>query len=530
MRHALLLFLAGTLTAAELRFSMRSDPKTLDPLAVTERSSDTVRYLTTARLLRRNRVTQKLEPELAEKWEVRDQGRTLIFHLRPGLRYSDGTPADSKDVEATIKRLLDPAKAYPAGESLRSAGITAIETPGPLEVRIRTKEPIAGLDGVLEEIPILSSRSPLQDKASLGPFVLTEYKRGYSLQLTRNPNYFRKDAAGRPLPRVDSVRIDIQSNPELERSRFERGDLHFLSSIDPEAFAALQKTGQALDAGPTLEGEILWFNQFPGSPLADHKKRWFQSREFRRAISAALHRDDLVRVVYNNHATPGVGPIAPSSKEWFASRLRAQPFDPKATQAFLAKGGFETRNGTLFDSGGNPVTFSILTNAGNRLRMRMATMIQQDLQKIGIQVQVVPLDMPSLLDRMTRSSNYDAVLLGLVNIDLDPNHQMNIWLSSSGSHPWNPSQKQPATPWEAEIDQLLKAQFHASTPAKRKQLLERFQEIAADQAPILYLVHPNALTAVSGQLTGARVSNMMPRILWNVEELDLKPEAQAARR
>ena len=162
MRFLSTLLLGTALYAAELRFSIRSDPKTLEPLAVTDQNSDTVRYLTTARLVRRNRISQKLEPELAEKWEVRDRGRTLIFRLRPGLRYSDGTPADSEDVKVTIERLLDPVRAYPMSEGLRAAGITRVETPGPLEVRIRTAEPVAGLESFFEEIPILSSRSPFR--------------------------------------------------------------------------------------------------------------------------------------------------------------------------------------------------------------------------------------------------------------------------------------------------------------------------------------------------------------------------------
>lgn len=530
MRFLPVLLLSAALSAAELRLSMRSDPKTLEPLSVTDANSDTVRYLTTARLVRRNRITQKLEPELAEKWEVRDQGRTLLFRLRAGLRYSDGTPAGSQDVKATITRLLDTVKAYPMGEGLRAAGIATVETPSLLEVRIRTKEPVAGLDSFFEEVPILSSRSPLKDAAALGPFVLVDYKRGSSLRFQRNPNYFRKDAAGKPLPRLDAIRVDIQANPDLERSRFEKGELHILAALDPEGYAALQKSGQAHDAGPTLDSEILWFNQFPGAPLPEHKKKWFRSREFRRAISVALHREDLVRVAYSGRAVPGVGPVAPSAKEWFSPKLRAQAFDAKEVQANLAKGGFRKRDGLLYDADGNAVSFSLLTNSNNRLRTRMAAMIQQDMEKIGVQLQVVALDMPSLLERMTRSSNYDAILLGLVGIDLDPNDQMNIWLSSSGSHAWNPSQKQPATPWEAEIDQLLQAQFHAATPAKRKQALYRFQEIVAAEAPVLYLVHPNALAAVSAQLTGVRISSLLPRVLWNVEELDIAHPVTAARR
>ena len=102
--------------------------------------------------------------------------------------------------------------------------------------------------------------------------------------------------------------------------------------------------------------------------------------------------------------------------------------------------------------------FSIITNAGNKYRERMATMIQEDLQKIGIHVNVVTLDFPSLIERMTQTFDYEAILLGLTNVGLDPNEQMNVWLSSSENHQWNPQEKTPETAWEAEIDRLMRAQ------------------------------------------------------------------------
>src|SRR5882724_7399496 len=105
----------------------------------------------------------------------------------------------------------------------------------------------------------------------------------------------------------------------------------------------------------------------------------------------------------------------------------------------------------------------------------MATMIQQDLKKIGIKVNVVTLDFNSLLERMTQSYNYEACLLGFQNVELDPNSQMAVWLSSADNHQWNPSQKSPATPWEAEIDKLMRAQASSLNPAKRKEFVDKVQ-------------------------------------------------------
>jgi len=129
----------------------------------------------------------------------------------------------------------------------------------------------------------------------------------------------------------------------------------------------------------------------------------------------------------------------------------------------------------------------------------MGAMIQQDLAAIGIKVSLVTLDFPSLIERMTRTLNYEGCLLGLVNTDLDPNSQMNVWLSSGENHQWNPAQKTPATAWESELDALMRAQASTNDPQKRKLLFDRVQDIVREQEPLIYLVHKNALSAVGVQ-------------------------------
>jgi peptide/nickel transport system substrate-binding protein len=120
---------------------------------------------------------------------------------------------------------------------------------------------------------------------------------------------------------------------------------------------------------------------------------------------------------------------------------------------------------------------------------------------------------------MSQTFDYEACLLGLINVDLDPNGQMNVWLSSSATHPWNPNQKAPETPWEAEIDHLMRSQASASDPSRRKALFDRVQEIVWEQAPVLYLVNPNALLAASPLLRNLSPSILRPQLLWNVDRI-----------
>jgi peptide/nickel transport system substrate-binding protein len=266
----------------------------------------------------------------------------------------------------------------------------------------------------------------------------------------------------------------------------------------------------------------MWFNEVAKAPIPGYKKEWFRSTTFRRAISESINRADLARVVFRGHAQPAIGPISPANKFWFNANLKPQPYSPDAALKSLQPEGFHLENGTLKDKQGNEVVFSIITNAGNKYRERMATMIQEDLQKIGIHVNVVTLDFPALIERMTQTFDYEAILLGLTNLGLDPNDLMNVWLSSSENHQWNPQEKTPETAWEAEIDRLMRAQAASTIPKKRKEAFDRVQQIAVEQQPFIFLVNKNALSAVSPNVHGANPVILVPQTYWNAERLSLK--------
>ena len=104
----------------ELRFCLRMEPKTFDPLKVEDEASATIRYLTGGVLVRVNRQTQELEPELAQGWKVSKDGRQITFRLRSGVSFSDGTPFSAGDVAYTVQQLMDPALHSATGDAFRS--------------------------------------------------------------------------------------------------------------------------------------------------------------------------------------------------------------------------------------------------------------------------------------------------------------------------------------------------------------------------------------------------------------------------
>ena len=508
----------------ELRFNLTHEPKTLNPLLASDDSAAVIQYLTSGVLIRVNRLTQELQPELAESWKVSPDSRSIILNLRKGVSFSDGTPFSAEDVAFSIVMATDPKLHSPSGESFVVSGAPAkcrIITPDSLSVTFAA--PVAGMERLFDNLPILSSKSALQEKAALGPFMVTSYQPGVEVLLRRNPCYWKKDESGKRLPYLDSIRLPIQQNREIEFTRFTRGEIQLINRMQPEMFDRLAKTdpGAARDNGPSTDVDFLWFNQTAASPLPSYKKAWFLSRNFRQAISAAINRDDICRVVYRGHARPSVGPFSAANQFWFNSKLKPQPFDPTAAAKLLALDGFRLNGASLADSQGHPVEFSVVTNAGNQARERTAVMIQQDLQSIGVKLNIVTLDFPSLIERITKSFQYEACLLGLTNVGLDPDEMMDTWLSSSENHGWNPGQKTPATLWEAEIDKLMHGQESTSDRAKRKAQFDRVQEILHNEVPYIFLVHPNSLTAISRRVHGVRPSVLFPQTFWDIEHLTL---------
>lgn len=515
-------------SGGELRFCLRGEPKTFNPLLVEDDASETIRYLTGGVLIRLNRETQALESGLALSWKVGQEGRRISFRLRRGLLFSDGTPFTAEDVAYTMKALMDPQLHSPTGDSFRSAeGQIDVQVSSPDRVAITFPAPVAGLERLFDQVAILSARSPKKEMTVLGPFYVAEYSVGSYVLLRRNPNYWKRDQNGRPLPYLDSIRLDIQRNRDIELLRFRRGEIHLINTLDAEYFDRLQKemSGAARDAGPGLDSEQMWFNQMSAAPLPEYKKNWFRMTEFRRAVSMAINRADICRIVFGGHARPAYGPVSPANRFWFNSALPAPQYDAAGALPLLAQAGFRLENGVLRDSAGNRVEFTIVTNAGNKAREQMATMIQQDLLQIGIKVNVVTLDFSSLIERMTRTYDYEACLLGLVNTDLDPNSQMNVWLSSAENHQWNPKQSKPVTSWEAEIDRLMRTQASALNDKKRKAAFDKVQKIAAEQQPFVYLVNKDALTAISPAVAGSSAAVLRPQAFWNIEVLRLAPDS-----
>jgi peptide/nickel transport system substrate-binding protein len=161
--------------------------------------------------------------------------------------------------------------------------------------------------------------------------------------------------------------------------------------------------------------------------------------------------------------------------------------------------------------------------------MKIATIIQGDLEQLGMQVQVVPLEFQSIMARLFDSFDYEASILGLVSGDADPNPEINVWTSGGGTHLWAQSEVQPVVSWQAELDTLMRRQTTVLDYKKRKQMYDRVQELVATYDPVICVVSPNVLVGARNSLEGVKPSVMRNYLLWNAEQLFWRKETAERR-
>ena len=278
------------------------------------------------------------------------------------------------------------------------------------------------------------------------------------------------------------------------------------------------------DAGPGLEYNFLMFNLNDDTegrlPEVARKQKWFRDVRFRQAVSSAIDRAGIVRLVYRNRGVALATHVSPGNKAWFNASIPVSGRSlPKAHELLKAAGFSWKADNTLIDSSGQPVEFTILVSSSNTQREQIATLVQEDLKAIGITAHVVPLESRSANDRVLNTHDYEAIVMGLVSGDADPTPDMNVLKSDAQTHLWHLNEKAPATPWEAELDQLMEKQLVTLNYQQRKKIYDHVQEILAQQLPVVYLTSPNILVGAQEDLGNFRPAVIEQYTFWNAEEL-----------
>ena len=546
-------------SGGRLVLALRAEPKTLNPLIAADAPSREVIGAMQADLVHINRATQLTEPALAKSWKISPDGLRYTLVLRRGLEFSDGRPLDADDVLFTFRVYLDEKVHAPQRDLLLFDGkpisvrktdsqTIVFQLPKPYGVSERMFDGWAILPRHLLERPYAEGKiaqlgaltTPANQWAGLGPFRLKEYVAGQRLVLERNPYYWKTDEKGNRLPYLDELVFFFVPSADAQVLRFQSGETDVISRLGAENFSVLSRQEgnyTMVDAGPGLEYNFLFFNL--GDPTEKTpaeivlRQKWFREVKFRQAVSDALDREAIVRLVYQGRGAPLWGMVTPGNRRWQDDKLPHPPRSLERARSLLKEAGFSwtsASNGetTLVDSGGKPVEFSIVTSSSNADRAKMAALVQDDLKQLGMRIQVVPLEFRSLLDRVTQTKEYDACVLGVVSTDADPNVDINVWLSSGGTHLWNPSQTRPATAWEAEIDRLIDEQKYARTVEQRRKLYDRAQELLWEYQPMIFLASPDILTGAKKSVGNFRPAVLEPYVLWNVDQLYLRNKVVSA--
>ncbi|MBJ7898905.1 MAG: ABC transporter substrate-binding protein [Cyanobacteria bacterium RI_101] len=546
----------------QLALSILSDPKTFN--AVLSQESPNIFGLTYEGLIRENPLTGVKEPALAESWQISEDAKTITFTLRENLRWSDGEPLTIEDVLFSYNELyLNPKIPNNYRDSLRvgkSGAFPQIKGQGERQIVFTINEPFAPfLDGA--ELPILPAHilrptaekldpqgnpqfltvwgtdTPPEEIVVNGAYRLVSYLPSQRLIFEKNPRYWRQDAQGQALPHIPRVIWAIVESTDTALLQFRSGGLDSLA-VSPESFSLLkqeEKRGNftIYNGGPAYGSNFLTFNlnqgRRDGKPLVDPvKAKWFNDLNFRQAIAYGVDRERMVNNIFRGLGEPQNSPVSVQSP-FYDRSLRGYPYDPQKARALLAQSGFYLNpQGELLDKENNPVRFTLHTNAGNKIREAMGAQVQEDLGKLGIRVDFSPLNFGVLVDKLSNSLEWEAVILGLTGGN-DP-HAPNIWYTDGNLHVFNqqpragspPLPGQKVYPWEEKIAALALAGSQVLDLPRRKEIYNQFQQEVETSLPFIYLVNAYSLGAVRNRFCGIEYS-ALGGAFWNLEEIQLCP-------
>jgi peptide/nickel transport system substrate-binding protein len=516
--------------------SIRAEPRSFNRYMARDLTTTVLTFLMHGALVRINRVTNELQPELAARWELLPDQRTYRLQLRPNVRFSDGAPFSADDVVFSFRAIYDRAVGSVLADTLQVHGqpltVTAEDA---ATVVIRFPSPFAPGLRMLDGVPIYPrhrlepalaagtfraawgpSAAP-SDIAGLGPFTLRRYEPGQRLTFDRNPYYWQR---GDQRPRLAHVVLEVVTDQAAELLQLETGGIDLTQSeLRPSDVPALKRAVAAgrvavTDAGIGLDGDLFWLN-LTSAKAKDPRSRWLQNSVFRRAIAQGIDRRAFVDTVYLGEAVPADSIVSPGNRVWHAS-ARPPEYDVAGARRLLGSMGLSYRNGDamLEDADGHPVRFSLLTQKGNTSLERGASVIRDSLAQIGVQVDVVALDVGALIDYVMRG-NYDAAYFRLLTTDTDPALNLDFWLSSGSAHMWNAEQRAPATAWEAEIDALMEQVSTESNIERRRELFVDVQRIMAREVPVLCFAFPRLPIAVNSRVVDGMPAPFRPPLLWN---------------
>jgi peptide/nickel transport system substrate-binding protein len=534
-----------------------SGPKTFNPIVSSETSSSDIWHLMFDRLVGFDPIAREFTPRMADSWTRSGDGLSWTFHLREGLRWSDGGEVTSGDVTFAFEVIYDDGVPAVGRETLSLEGrpfdVTAIDE---RTVRISTQRPygpmLYALSAAFWPLPrhvlegpyregrfaeAMSVGTPPAEIVVSGPFRLELSEPGRTV-LSPNPNYWRVDANGTRLPYLERVVFVETGDWNSWRLRFESGELDYYLCRPDEVsdFREGRARGDytTFDLGLETGTTHFWYNLNPGAdargrPYVDPEKlRWFSDVRFRRATSHGIDRESIVRAVYHGWGGAIYGPTSPVDKLWYNSDILEYSYDPAKAGRLLDDMGLVDRDedGVREDRDGTDVRFTFMTNVETPARVAMGNMIAMDLKAIGIDAVFKSLDFNTVVSMIGDSYRYDACLLS-VTAGPDPVGGLDVWLSSGWMHAFNPNQASPGTRWEAEVDRLVFQNLTGLDYAERKAAWDKVQTLYAENLGFIFVANQRTFVAVRDKFGNLKPQPYQEwhRAAWNADEIYVRVRA-----
>ncbi len=523
-------------------------PKTFNPWESRDATSSQIGELLYDSLVTTDVITGEVIPKLAKDFKVYNNGKTYIFKLRKGLKWSDGNDITADDVVFTFNDIIFKGLGNTSTrDSLYIDGeLPQVTKINDYKVKFKISKPFAPFLRMIS-VPIapehvlkkytdmgeeafnlqLSTNSDLKTFVTSGAFILEEYIPAQRIVLKRNPNYYMVNKNGDKLPYIDKYIFQIvqDQNTELLKFQSKESDVinlngYYVSKyIDNE----LNSDYKVYNLGPTSSTLFLCFNlnnrkNDKGKFYVEEKKqKWFNDRNFREAVDYAIDRDAIIFNVASGVGAPLF--TAESLQSIFLNEniANGHKVDLNRSRQLLKDSGFYfDKNNILHDKEGNVVEFDLLTNAGNLEREIIGVMIKEDLSNIGIKVNFKPIEFNTLVNRITNTLSWDAVVLGLTGSPLEPHSGKNVWYSNGALHMFNKRNQNDNNyddilPFEKELDNIFDEASLEINFEKRKELYDKYQEIVYNERPFIYLYSPLNIVAIR-----KKIKNIYPTSLGGI--------------
>ena len=490
------------------------DASTLVPILASDSASADICGLVFNGLIR---YDKDLNPEgdLAESWDIKEDGLVIIFHLRKNVRWHDGQPFTASDVEFTYQKLIDPNVKTPySGDFERVKSFEALDDH---TVKVTYKEPFSpGLSSwgmwimpkhILEKED-LSNTKFSRNPVGTGPYKFKEWKTGEKIVLVSNPDYYE----GRPyinryiyriIPDQATTFLELQTQGVDEVGLT---PLQYARQTDTPFFKKYYKKYKYPSFGYTYLG-------------LNMKDPLFADSRVRLALDYAIDKDEIIKGVLLGLGRVSTGPFPPES--WaYNKEIKPAPYDPKKAKELLKEAGWKDHDSDgWLDKEGTRFKFTLLINQGNDPRKTCAEIIQRRLKEVGIEVDIRPIEWAALLSEFIDKHKFEAVIMGW-NLSRDPDC-FDIWHSSKQ----RPGEFNFVGYENKEVDSLLEEGRREFDERKRKEIYNKVHQLIFDDHPYIFLFVPDALPIVHARFKGiepAPAGIGYNFIKWNVPKEEQK--------